>query len=50
MVIAPSVPAAIVVAARVWKQTWTEYRFYSECQAIFKGDRKKLALDGKAVI
>lgn len=49
-VVAPSNPAAIVVAARVWKQTWTELRFHSECLVQFKGDRKKLSLDGSAVI
>lgn len=50
MVVAPSIPAAIVVAARVWKQTWTEYAFYSECRTTYKGNRKKLTMDGSAVI
>ncbi len=50
MVVAPSIPAAIVVAARVWKRTWTEYGFYSECNVVYKGDRKKLSMDGSAVI
>lgn len=50
MVVAPSIPAAIVVAARVWKQAWTKIDFYAACRVIFKGDRKKLSLDGSAVI
>lgn len=50
MVIAPSIPAAIVVAARVWRQIWTEYDFYSSCRAVYKGDRKGLILNGSAVI
>ena len=50
MVVAPSIPAAIVVAARIWKQTWTRLDFYAECKVIFKGDRKKLELPGTAVI
>ena len=50
MVVAPSIPAAIVVAARVWGQTWTEYEFYSSCRAVYKGDRKGLIMNGSAVI
>ena len=50
MVVAPSIPAAIVVAARVWKQAWTKIDFYADCRVIFNGDRKKLSLDGSAVV
>lgn len=50
MVVAPSIPAAIVVAARVWNQTWTEYEFYSSCRAVYKGDKKGIATNGSAVI
>ena len=50
MVVAPSFQAAIVVAARVWKQTWTKIDFYADCKVIFKGDRKKLELPGSAVV
>ena len=43
-VIAPSNPAAIVVAADVWGQTWTAIGFYASCTVSSAGEAKGVSV------
>lgn len=40
-VLAPSLPAAIATAARVWQRRWQEYAFYADCSVVPLGTEAK---------
>ena len=40
-VFAPSLPAAIAAAAKVWGRRWQEYAFYADCSVVPCGVERK---------
>lgn len=40
-VVAPSLPAAISTAAKIWGRRWQEYEFYANCSVVPCGVERK---------